>query len=309
MQTPAPSSVFSARVFSVQTTADPVNQFVTFLKQSLLLNMGTSASCECSEYHENGKQEEKMEYLDLGPAADPNQKKRKISTLNKQNYILSNKSNASLTRMECNREMVIGCWTQGNWGHSSIFICYFSEFERKKKLIGRVFCIELFTTNTDTILSIKGPLYNTRNYSCKQFYMIHSNMDRLIDIAKQTMKQHGKYRYWTNNCRHFTENYLKNVKTQFHLLGLAISTSDMNQYLRAYVPNKGDIEESDGLVIEKEFHQNAEDIDKSTCHFINTPVASKYETMDSQQSDLAIIEFATPISFVQVFTKYPLNRT
>ena len=53
-------------------------------------------------------------------------------------------------------------------------------------------------------------------------------MDRLIDIAKQAMNKHGKYNYWSNNCKHFTQNYLKLVKTEFNLLGLSISTSEMN---------------------------------------------------------------------------------
>ena len=83
----------------------------------------------------------------------------------------------------------------------------FQRISKIKKVIGRVFSIELFTKNTETVLSIKGPLYNTRNYSCKQFYITHANMDRLIDIAKQTMamKQHGKYRFWSNNGKHLYE--------------------------------------------------------------------------------------------------------
>ena len=71
------------------------------LTTSFTVFMGTSAVCEWSKYDEDGKQDEKMEHLDLGPASNPNQKnlKHRISTENKYNYILSNKSNASLTRM------------------------------------------------------------------------------------------------------------------------------------------------------------------------------------------------------------------
>eukprot|EP00484_Ammonia_sp_Unknown_P019529 CAMPEP_0197042668 /NCGR_PEP_ID=MMETSP1384-20130603/19005_1 /TAXON_ID=29189 /ORGANISM="Ammonia sp." /LENGTH=197 /DNA_ID=CAMNT_0042473819 /DNA_START=57 /DNA_END=646 /DNA_ORIENTATION=+ len=197
--------------------------------------------------------------------------------------------------MDYNREMVIGKWNNGNIGHSSIFICYFSEFERRQKLIGRVFCIELFIKHEQTVLSIKGPLYNTRDYSCKQFYVVHSNMEQLIRIAKYTMNRHGKYHWLSNNCRHFTNNYLENVKKECKALTLGVSVQELNQYICRYVPSKADIKRSGGLVIDREVYYQSivpeESMDDSMCHSL--------EPSDNvEESKCVRKEFASAISFL-----------
>ena len=135
--------------------------------------------------------------------------------------------------------MIIGFWSGGKFSHASLFVCYFSEV-KEYGLVGRVFCIELFikSDTNQIVLSIKGPVYNTRDYDCKQFYIVHANMNEIIDIAKQQINEHGEYGYWTNNCRTFASNCLQKIKTKFNGMSAGITAEKMNKYIRNYVSKK-----------------------------------------------------------------------
>ena len=132
-------------------------------------------------------------------------------------YITSDETKPDITRMEHNRDMIVGIWSKGKFDHSSMFICYFSQKD-DCYLICRLFSIELFSSKEtkENVLSIKGPSYDAsyRKYDCKKFYSVHSNMKMLVDIAKNTMDKHGRYNYIKNNCRHFCDKYLKNIKAE-----------------------------------------------------------------------------------------------
>ena len=94
------------------------------------------------------------------------------SDLKSLSYITSNESAGNVfTRMDHDREMIIGFWSKGMFDHASIFVCYFSE-KPECQVIGRVFSFELFTDKESkkNVLSIKGPIYNTsaRKYDCTE---------------------------------------------------------------------------------------------------------------------------------------------
>lgn len=260
-------------------------------------------------------EKDSMEPLDIGPPAhlySINSKEYSVSDAYvhtmPHDYTLKENSCSNLTRMSQDRDMIIGCWSKGILKHSSIFICYFSEFEKRQQLIGRLFCIELLPNKENkAILSIKGPLYSPHDYSCKQFYNIHTNMDTLLEIAKETMHHHGKYRKFCNNCNHFTKNYLKNVKKEFNLLKVGLSKSKINGYLGKYVPKNTENDGSGGLVIDgdEELYQNENLRDKSNAKCMEQ-IASVYVDIDSHEFNTELIQFAKPISFTQAFTKYPL---
>eukprot|EP01084_Bolivina_argentea_P299274 515847_1 len=152
-------------------------------------------------------------------------------------YIVNDEMIADVTRKYHEREMMIGSWNKSKVGHKSVFICYFSE--KYDKLIGRAFSIELFYDDCKkkSVLSIKGPIYNTtaRKYKCEKLYVIHCNIHYLIKIAKITIEQHGEYGYWRNNCRHFCDNFMQNVKATCMITSTNLKQSVVNKYVTKYV--------------------------------------------------------------------------
>eukprot|EP01084_Bolivina_argentea_P041134 75918_1 len=170
---------------------------------------------------------------------NPKKVDKKIDKTNNA-FIFSNETEKNITRMDHDREMLIGFWSKGMVSHASIFICYFSEVDGHG-LVGRVFCIELFVKSQtkQIVLSIKGPVGNTRGYDCKQFYMVHANMNDIFDIAKETINEHGTYQYWGNNCRHFASNCLNKIKEKNGGLSVDVPAQKLNQYIHTYVTKAG----------------------------------------------------------------------
>eukprot|EP01084_Bolivina_argentea_P259157 437184_1 len=158
------------------------------------------------------------------------------------NFVYHNETNSSITRLSLDREMIIGIWEKGMIGHSSMFICYFSKpcLAMKRYLAVRVFCIELFVKKDtrENVLSIKGPVYETRDYKCKKFYVIHANMDKLVQHARETVADHGQYDYIWNNCKHFSKSYLENVKTRCSGTEVSLSYQILNEYIHKYSAQK-----------------------------------------------------------------------
>lgn len=156
----------------------------------------------------------------------------------KKSYSTKDQILPGVTRMKQTREMIVGFWSKGTFDHASIFIAYFSE-KQGSKLVGRAFSVELFRDKVrdKNILSIKGPLYGTsaRQYNCKEFYLVQSSMDELIEIAKQTMGYHGKYKSFSNNCRHFCNRYLANIKEACYPLSVNVKAKVIDQYIETYV--------------------------------------------------------------------------
>eukprot|EP00483_Globobulimina_turgida_P009765 UN09784 len=194
-------------------------------------------------------------------------------------FILQDQTKNSITRLNFTRELLIGRW-EAKLIHTSVFICYFSRIS--SKLVARVFCVELLleSESKKNILSIKGPIYSTRDYKCKEFYIAHTSMSTLIKIAKNTMNLHGKYEYLGNNCRHFTNSFLKNIKKSCQLLKVDTSCAIVNEYIHKYGGN-----------------------DKKTNE------DEKYDVYDIQS--IHRISYALdvePLSFIQVLNEFPSKK-
>ena len=213
--------------------------------------------------------------------------------INEATYITDDTSQKNVTRMDHDREMIVGFWSRGKFGHASVFICYFSE-KTGCGLIGRVFSVELFTNSglKKNVLSIKGPLYRatTRGYNCKQFYVIHSNMDKLIDIAKTTMAAHGKYSKLMNNCRHFCDKYLDKIKTECCGLSIDVKADVINKYIDQYVP-------------QNIYAKVLDEQDEMNALFWGTRPPPPVN-VDVRVNEA---EFAKTLSLLQVLKKYPLH--
>ena len=189
---------------------------------------------------------------------------------------VQNDTEPDITRMDEDREIVIGFWSGGRSSHASLFLCYFSEI-MQQGLVGRVFAIELFIrSNNEIYLSIKGPLYGTRGYDCKEFYLIYTNMNEVIEIAKQTINEHGSYKYWTNNCRTFASKCLENIKSSLGGKSFGITASDMNKYIRKYVK-------------------------RGKC---TSALEDGYATVEEDEDEESSVK---TLSFIEVLRKYPLD--
>ena len=191
--------------------------------------------------------------------------------------------------------MVVGFWSNGKMAHASLFLCYFSETEYG--LVGRVFCIELFVKSetNQIVLSIKGPIYNTRDYDCKQFYLIHANMNEIIDIATEQIRAHGTYKYWTNNCRTFASNCLEKIKAKCGGISAGVEATKMNKYIQCYVttPKSGSGNAGQGV-------STFSSISIGAIGTIGTVVAGGNNKQKAEQE-------AKALSFIQVLKKYPLK--
>eukprot|EP01084_Bolivina_argentea_P290519 499049_1 len=189
-------------------------------------------------------------------------------------FVLKNGTTEGITRLDAQREMIIGLFDKHIFSHSKVCVVYFSrikwedldETDEKKiekidcmhddicegillgeaindilgpKQIGsmapRLFQFELFTNeNKENVLSITGPEKMPKGYKCKQFYAVKSTMNKLIEIGKNVMNNHGKYNYVYNNCRYFTSSYLDAVKTETEPIKLKANTKDITDALVPY---------------------------------------------------------------------------
>ena len=145
-----------------------------------------------------------------------------------------------ITRMDLSREMLIGIWDHPKMTemHQIVFINYFSEVTSKatnKSVIApRTFSIELLTNGNDARVAIRGPISDLRGYSCKDFYVINATMNQLIDIGKETINAHGEYKHYTNNCRHFAKNFLRNVRQVIQSTPKSVSSKLLIKWLREH---------------------------------------------------------------------------
>ena len=86
-----------------------------------------------------------------------------------------------------------------------------SNNNNRIRLLLRTFSIELYYNerNKRNILSIHGPLYNInlKEYKCiKCFELSNVSINYFIQVAKETMNDHGTYEFFFNNCRHYAGN-------------------------------------------------------------------------------------------------------
>ena len=204
-------------------------------------------------------------------------------------------------------------WSKNRVSHSSVFICYFSKITetttKEETLTARTFAIELFS-NTDTkenVLSIKGPIANTRDYKCSEFYLIDANMNELIEIAKTTMNAHGKYDYFRNNCRHFSGSFLKMVKQKCVALSVDVPCETVTEYLHEFgiiendkvPPNliTDDVEEEDN----EKMPQDSEWMKHFVAHAAKN-VSTCPEPAKVQDKRVEAL------SFVKVLKQFPLHK-
>eukprot|EP01084_Bolivina_argentea_P290520 499050_1 len=180
-------------------------------------------------------------------------------------FILRNATTHGITRLDVKREMIIGLFDKHMLSHSKVCVIYFSkiaedsesdnEEDEKDALEGislgsaintlfdtynetmavRLFQFELFINkNKENILSITGPDKVTGAYTCKQFYAVKTTMNKLIEIGRDAMNNHGSYNYVLNNCRYFTTSYLEAVKAQTEPVKLKASANDVTDALKPY---------------------------------------------------------------------------
>mmetsp|Transcript_27297 Transcript_27297/g.43193 ORF Transcript_27297/g.43193 Transcript_27297/m.43193 type:complete len:277 (+) Transcript_27297:29-859(+) len=229
-------------------------------------------------------------------AADDDEKAKETET---NKFILKDGSQDRITRFHYDREMVIGMWEKSKFSHSSVFICYFSKISNKMTnkdfLTARTFSIELFVKQetNENVLSIKGPMTHTRDYKCNEFYIIHANMNELIDIAKAIMNGHGKYDFFRNNCRHYSHTYLSAVKESCNAISVNISCDVLNQYIYKY----GNPSKDDEAIRRKMNRLGMAQIDEDD---------DFDEMMISNECDEEVIEVET-MSFSKVLKQFPLS--
>eukprot|EP01084_Bolivina_argentea_P259305 437494_1 len=163
---------------------------------------------------------------------------------NTSKFILKEMIEQKITRFGCNRQLILGMFTQGPFSHSSLWVIYFSKWNAraKQKLLSRAFRIDLFKNEKkENILYIAGPgQVIAAGYDCKELYIIVDSMNGLIDIAKETMEKHGKYDYLFNNCRHFTNTFLNNIKNEhcYAAESSDITCETLTKYLKATITDK-----------------------------------------------------------------------
>ena len=73
-------------------------------------------------------------------------------------------------------------------------------------------------------------------------------MDKLVEIANETMAAHGKYSKWINNCRHFCDKYLEKTKEECGGISVNVKADVMTRYIDEYVPMLTDEESFDNLL-------------------------------------------------------------
>eukprot|EP01084_Bolivina_argentea_P302057 521320_1 len=235
--------------------------------------------------------DEEKEYRDIRKSVTDETDETEEEKYQDCKFILQDQCKPTITRLNYNREMLIGRW-EGKIIHTSVFICYFSRIDNK--LVARVFCIELLleSETKKNILSIKGPIYSTRDYKCKEFYIAHMSMNSLINIAKTTMNVHGKYEYISNNCRHFTNRFLKNIKKSCKLLKVDLKVNVVNEYIHTYGgDDKKNIKKNKELNEEEKYDKEdyLEVYDIQSIHRISNDVQS--------------------MSFIQVLNEFPSTKS
>ena len=166
-------------------------------------------------------------------------------------------------------------------------------------------------------------------------------MNELIDIAKTTMEDHGKYSYWRNNCRHFCEKYLENVKTACTAISISVEASVVNEYIRRFVQDAPDDMNKDDFVPDNEldtkdddaadrepYMKKREPTEWELQHILERAKAmDKHKKMcslvDLEKSNTSIVhikscvvdidmnetKYAKALPFLVLMKKYPLNKT
>jgi len=81
---------------------------------------------------------------------------------------------------------------------------------------------------------VTGPLTDTSDYSCTEYFGIHTSINELIGYAKQTMwsPEPREYNWSTNNSKHFSYNIL--TKYLPYKIKMSVKQSVVTAYVKKY---------------------------------------------------------------------------
>ena len=166
-----------------------------------------------------------------------------------------------IVRIHKERPMIVGIFDSDIFSHSEVRIIYFStnkktissddkshhtknktnsvcdEHDDDALLLVRVFCVDL-RINKETgknVLYVNGPFENPfkiYHRQCKSYLLLNTSIESIIKTAKETMKEHGDYSYFLNNCRHFSSALMKNIEKKYQALEIANSKGVNNNEQR-----------------------------------------------------------------------------